>query len=361
MQAGYTMGMAPSGRESLVVAIKGTFNLPFDGSEPKLLPQQLPLVEADVYTGEPGLSSPLYEVDYAPFKPRCDVLLNGSAYAPDGRPVKKLPVSLQVGSMKKEFNVVGDRTWQVSMLGYSHSSPKPFTTMPISYDSAFGGSDNLHPDESKHTAHMLNPVGNGYHGIFTEELMDGQPLPNTEECGKSIKFPNGKYRPMAFGVVGRGWQPRYPLAGTYDQNWIDNIFPFLPDDFQEAYYQCAPLDQQIDFLMGDEIVDLINLTPEGHSSFKIPAIEVPVVFFRKKGEREETHAVADTLVIEPDLNRFSITWRASIPLKKNMFEIPQVLVGKMSRAWWRARELGKTYYPSLAHVAKANRVEEEEA
>ena len=43
-----------------------------------------------------------------------------------------------------------------------------------------------------------------------------------------------------------------------------------------------------------------------------------------------------------------------------MFEIPQVLVGKMSCGWWRARELGKTYYPSLAHLAKANKSEVEE-
>jgi len=361
MLAGYTMGIKPSGRELLVVAVKGTFTIPARGEIARLAEKQVPLIEADTFSGEPGYSAPVYEVDYAPIKHRCDVILNGSAYAPDGRPVKKISVGLRVAGMAKKFDVVGDRAWQMSKLGYAITPTAAFITKPISYDCAFGGSDNQHPDESKHSAHMLNPVGRGYHGIFTEALMDGQPLPNTEESGKSIKFPDGKYRPMAFGVVGRGWQPRYPLAGTYDQNWIDNIFPFLPDDFQEAYYQCAPLDQQIDFLVGNEIVDLVNLTPEGRTSFKIPVIEVPVVFFRKKGEREETHAVADTLVIEPDLNRFSITWRASIPLKKNMFEIPQVLVGKMSRAWWRARELGKTYYPSLAHMAKANRPEEGEA
>ncbi len=42
---------------------------------------------------------------------------------------------------------------------------------------------------------------------------------------------------MALGPVGRGWEPRYKLAGTYDQNWIDNVFPFLPSDFEDAYFQ----------------------------------------------------------------------------------------------------------------------------
>src|ERR1700679_737506 len=95
MQAGYTMGMNPDGRESLVVAVKGTFNLPQNGEEPQLAATQVPLVDSDVFTGEPGFSAPLYESDYAAVKPRCDVLLNGSAYAPGGRPAKRVTVSLQ--------------------------------------------------------------------------------------------------------------------------------------------------------------------------------------------------------------------------------------------------------------------------
>ena len=142
MIAGYTMGMEPSGRELLVVAIKGTFSIPQDGSEPELLDELVPLVDADVYTGDPGFSAPLYEVDYAPHKQRCDVLLNGSAYAPNGRPAKKVPVRLRVGNMVKEFDVIGDRVWQVSKMGYTQSFPQPFTVMPISYDRAFGGSDD---------------------------------------------------------------------------------------------------------------------------------------------------------------------------------------------------------------------------
>ena len=185
-------------------------------------------------------------------------------------------------------------------------------------------------------------------------------MPNTEEVNRPIQTPNDDYKPMAFGPVARGWSPRLQHAGTYDQGWIDNIFPFLPTDFNEAYYQAAPEDQQIPYPKGGEEVVLVNLSPEGRIAFNLPTIDVPVVFFRKKGDRHETQAVIDTVVIEPDKGVFSLTWRASLPLKKNMFEIPQVLVGKMSRGWWRARELGKTYYPSLAHLAKANKDKEEE-
>src|SRR6266545_6024841 len=112
MLAGYTMGMQPDGRELLVVAIKGTFAIPQNGEKPALAVEQVPLFEADIFTGEPGFSAPLYESDYAPHKPRCDVLLNGSAYAPSGKPISRVRVSLQVGSMSKSFDVVGNRVWK---------------------------------------------------------------------------------------------------------------------------------------------------------------------------------------------------------------------------------------------------------
>ena len=43
-----------------------------------------------------------------------------------------------------------------------------------------------------------------------------------------------------------------------------------------------------------------------------------------------------------------------------MFEMAEVLVGRMSRAWWRARELGKTYYPSIDALVRAHQAEAEE-
>jgi hypothetical protein len=42
-----------------------------------------------------------------------------------------------------------------------------------------------------------------------------------------------------------------------------------------------------------------------------------------------------------------------------MFEITQVLVGTMSTGWWRARELGKDYYPSLRALVNAKRAPQE--
>ena len=356
MQAAYTMGMKADGRELLVVAVKGTFGLPKSGEEePVLADEQIELVQADTFTGKPGFSAPVYETDYAAEKPRCDVLLNGSAYAPGGRATKKVTVSLHVGPISKSFDVIGNRVWLSAIVGTVPSPPEPFTVMPISYDRAFGGIDITHEDPAKHRFYEYNHAGVGFHQQTGREFVDGTPLPNTEESGGPVNEPRGSYRPMAFGPIGRAWLPRVKLAGTYDQNWIDNIFPFLPPDFDELYYQAAPPDQQMDYPRGGEEVVLVNLTPEGYTSFRLPSLNMPVVFYLKEEENKETQAVVDTIVIEPDLQRFTLTWRSFLPLRKNLFEVEQVLVGEMSAGWHRARELGKTYYPSLgALVAERN-------
>jgi hypothetical protein len=339
MVAGYTMGMEPSGRELLVVVVKGTFRIPAQSGEPlRLHEEQQPLVMSDVYFGEPGLSAPRYEVDFAPRKPRCDILLNATAYAPGGRPTTRTPVGVRIGSWSKSFDVVGDRVWEAGLTGIGASATTPFVQMPITYDRAFGGTDNRSEDPADHAAYMPNPVGRGFHKKLKSEWVDGAPLPNTEETGNAVTWVAGDYRPMSLGAIGRHWEPRYKYAGTYDQRWLDDVFPFLPADFDEQYYQAAPLDQQLAKPLGEQLVTLVNLTPDGRREFVLPHFEAPIHFFPKSGGREDLAAQADTILIEPDLERVLITWRATRPLKKNMFEISQVLVGRKGREWWQQRD-----------------------
>src|SRR5262249_17185906 len=105
MVAGYTLGRNPDGRDLLVIIIKGTFRIRDEaGGGLALDEEQVPLVMSDEFHGEPGLSAPKYEIDFAPRKPYCDVLLNGAAYAPGGRPTERVTVGLQVGPWSKTFD-----------------------------------------------------------------------------------------------------------------------------------------------------------------------------------------------------------------------------------------------------------------
>jgi len=55
-----------------------------------------------------------------------------------------------------------------------------------------------------------------------------------------------------------------------------------------------------------------------------------------------------------------LIWRAALPLRKNIFEVNQAIVGRMSKGWYRARKLGKTHYPSLQQMVRSKRAEKEE-
>ncbi len=344
MTVGYSLAIEPDGRELLVVVIKGTFRFPHPGEPPHhfaLHDQQLPLVMADTFTGEPGASAPVHEIDFAPRKPRCDILLLGNAHAPGGRPATRVDVGLRVGAWHKRFTAVGPRHWDCGLATLRATAPQPFVTQPLSYDVAYGGTDVAHHDASQHAAFLPNPVGLGFHKHLKRAWVDGKPLPLTEESGQSVTDPTGNYRPMSFGPVGRGWAPRAALAGTYDQEWLDRHFPFLPPDFDAQYFQAAPSDQQVPldaFSAGPTEVVMSNLTPEGHTRFVIPHLAAPVHVFPKRGEREDHNATLDTVVIEPEQRRFSLTWRVARALKKNLHEIEQVLVGKKGREWWQQRE-----------------------
>lgn len=338
MAAAYTLGTEPSARESLIVVIKGTFNLPRPGEQVTLKEPQLPLVTADTFTGEAGFSAPYQEADFSPAKQFCDVLLQGSAYAPQGRPAGRVAVALRVGNWSKVFAVVGDRRWQPGIAGFKPGEPEPFAAKPFSYDVAFGGIDRHHPDPAEHAAFMRNPVGCGFHRHLKPEWVDGSPLPNTEQLDDAVTAPDGDYAPMAFGPLGRNWDPRRGHAGTYDREWLSNQFPFLPTDFDNLYYQSAPTDQQIPIPRQGMQVSLHNLTPDGARAFMLPCFEAPVYVFPRSGEREDLLAALDTLVFEPDQERFTMTWRLARPLQQDLFEIDEVLVGRKGPEWWQQRD-----------------------
>jgi hypothetical protein len=364
MQAGYTMGTRPDGRELLVAVVKGTFAIPQNGQESRLAADQLPLVERDIFAGEPGISAPLYEIDFAPSKPHCDVLLNGSAYAPEGKPTRRVRVSLRIGSWIKSFDVVGNRTWKSGIFQPSSTYPESFTVLPISYNNAFGGVDRSREDERKHKYFPENHAGVGYHHYLDNESLDGKPLPNTEETGKPVTKPNGNYRPMAFGPIGRAWKQRIQCAGTYDQQWIDNVFPFLPTDFNEEYYQSAPADQWIAYPKGGEEVELVNLIPRGRIIFKLPTETIPFEFFYKTGERRKFDGVIDTIFFEPDLARFTMSWRGCLPLRRSLHEIRLVVAGRVPPEGYEVpgaerRLEGKRRYRSLAELVAANQARRE--
>ncbi len=346
---GITMGMDVAGREYLSLVVKGTYGFPDHPDQPPVpMPKQTPLVMADEFSGEPGYSATTWETDYAFRKSRCDVVLNGAAYAPGGQPAQKVQVGLKVGAMAKTFNVVGHREWRALGPAISATDPVPFTRAPFSYDTAFGGACTLDPDDALPPVYLANPVGKGFASVKNQSRLSGTPLPNTEEIGVPVISPYEDYRPMALGPISRVSPERQRFAGTYDDDWKDNVFPFLPADFDERYYQQTAIDQQIDYPTKGTQVVLVNLTPRGKEGFYLPDTRLPLTIWRDWEKALEATALPDTLLIDAEDRMFSLVWRVEVPIRRVITEFTEFWIGTPTRGQVRAKQKGKTYMPTTS-------------
>jgi len=307
------------GQEVLLIVMAATFAAK-DGGKLELADEPSPIRSSDEYRGDPARSSTRFEADVALVKPFVDVIVNGHAYAQGGVETRQVAVSLTVGDVDKTLLVSGDRT------GAGRASA--FTKMPIIYERAFGGTDD------KGRLDQRNPVGVGYHGARSADPTVQTTVPNVEYQGRT--------EPAGFGPVGRGWKPRIDFAGTYDAAWLDKQWPLLPTDFDPRHYQAAPLDQQSRPLRGGEDVRLVNMTPNGTWRFKLPKLDVAVRLLY-----ENRHQVAalsmDTVLLEPDSYRVTLTSRLRVLTVRNSGVLREVVLGHVTRGWLRARAARKFY------------------
>lgn len=296
----------PDGAKRWVVVVKGTFDIHPDGRL-TVADEQLPPLLAPEYHGVDGASSLRYESDLIPPKPGTDVILNGHAYAPAGRPATRVAVALGVGSRRKILEVIGDRVFQRSLVGtVTPSAPEPFLHLPLVYERAYGGHDTHSPDPAAHRMFAANPVGTGH--VAHRSTLIGQPVANIEHPGA----PPGSRGAAGFGPICSHWSPRRELAGTYDTRWVATRKPLLPEDFDPRFHMCAPQDQQhVPHLRGGVAIELVNLTPSGVLCFSLPKVYLA---FRTRIalRRVEHRAVLHTVVLEPDHPRVSMVWHTSL-------------------------------------------------
>ena len=290
----------------------------------------------------------LYGSDLVRYKPRCDVVFNATAHAAGSQAVTTLDVGWKVGALSKVLRVVGPRRWRKSLNGVRLGAPEPFTHMPLHYGFAYGGTYR-HPAEEGEEALALcdvletNPAGLGHASSRTLHQLVGQPAPSLEAVNDPIRRAGGNHQPVAFSAVGRHWLPRRQYAGTYDDAWRRDVFPFLPRDFDEQHHQFAPADQQMPYPTGGEEVVLVNLIQgRPQARFALPRMHhMRVRVLRKDSTVEEPAPVVDTLYFEPDALRFTAVWRASVPIRRRVHEFDAVAIGAVDSRWWKDRALGR--------------------
>lgn len=306
------------GIDTLYIIVKATFNI---GQQWTLAGEQKPPQGEDEYWGDdPAISSIKNASDMHIGKPATDIILTGHACASEGREVRQMDVSLSVGSVNKTIRVFGDRHWDNSAI----SSAKPFSTMPLVYEKAFGG---IHKkDGSIIAGEARNPVGCGFTGKRKAKEIDGRPLPNLEDPRKLLQHAGDIVAPAGFGFISPSWQPRLSFAGTYNENWQKTQAPYLPKDFDLRFFNMAhPELIYPGYLLGGEPVQIKGVHPEGPLQFNLPVVALNAnVAISSRNEQAVFNL--ETLLIEPDLLQLSMTFRAALPCDKETLKIREVAI-----------------------------------
>jgi hypothetical protein len=320
------------GQEILVVMFSASFDALDGAPDLQVSEDQMPVALWDIPFGDPANSSNRYEADIAPLKPGAEILVNGSAHAPNGKAVAEMQVGVRIGAMRKVLNVVGDRIYDAG----GFSAPRPFRTMPIVYERAYGGTL---PDGR---LDRRNPVGVGYRHARSADPAVGTQAPNITYPGEPYLSPSDRPKPGGFGPLGRGWLPRLPLAGTYDQAWIDMQWPLPPKDFDPRYNLCAPADQHLPSIQGGEPVTVVGMTPTGRWDFRLPRVTAPIQLIYDD-RVEQRGFTTDTVIIEPDLWRVTLKARLALVTRRNEPPLRQIAFGHVTPGFILAARKRKAY------------------
>jgi hypothetical protein len=177
----------------------------------------------------------------------------------------------------------------------------PFERMPILYEHAYGG-----------IASRDNPVGVG---MATEG--DGKlTLPNV------LLAPQGGHHPAGLGPIPSAWPIRQRKRGSL--GWAAanvSAYTEVPDDFDDAYFQTAPVDQQMTELVGGELVAIVNMHPE-HGTLRafLPKVRGVALGQTAKGDRISFRLRIDTVHVEPDAMRAEIVYRGAAVIAEGQLD-----------------------------------------
>lgn len=340
----YFQTVDPGDRVYHVGVVRVTYNLRRVENDGTLsfADDQTPLATADEYYGEVNQSSVKWESDFAPYKPKCDVLLaNAVAVSPEGKPRDRWPVGVQVGDWRKVLMVTGPRQLERTRGSYQLSEPEPAVEVPLLYEYACGGETRfpevcpVGEDPQRWTPDVWevderNPVGCGFRPrAWLKRAKPASVAAPQVELFDRPYTGESDYPVCGFGVIARPWLPRRLLAGTYDQAWKESRWPGLPVDHDYAYWNGAPADQQIPYPEGGEIIRLHNLHESSLVEFALPLHRFYSLVRLDAGPMLPRPLNLDTLVFDLEAFRLMAVYRAVVAAEAGV----RVIEARLQQQW----------------------------
>ncbi|WP_337270454.1 DUF2169 family type VI secretion system accessory protein [Oryzifoliimicrobium ureilyticus] len=317
-----------------VVVARGTFKLT-NGGPLQLADKQAPLVLSDVYDGDPHQTPQVACTDLAPFKPGTDVTFIGATFAPEGVPASTWQCALKLGPVEKRLRVHGPRFWRAktrktwrglitrdnedALDGWELTEGRPARYVPLDWRLAFGGQLENEKVEA-------NPIGIGLVDEARFKEKPEWPAPQIEDDAAPITSIKDRPAPAGLAPISPFWKDRADLAGTYDDDWLEERYPLLPTDFNFAFWQAASRDLIVEpWLRGEERFELFRLLPQ----YDILKGNLPGIYLRVNIDQGNGPAEGPMVLdgvhfdMRPGIGRVFLTWRTAFPWPKRR-GLPQI-------------------------------------
>ena len=317
-----------------VLVVRATFDFGFGGAVMKLAQNQQAIVLGDMHDGvkegDVMRAVVVDDGDLLLYKPGTDVLVTGSASAPDGIATREWAAGIRVGTLKKVLRLHGRRQFRKHLLGWRLGTTQPVTTVALDYRLAYGGCIDIPPEltedgDTDTVKHEGNPAGCGWlpgsaayahlpkrARAYVREAIAGikeLAAPQIEDPLQAVSSPYVGLLPQGFSAIARWWEPRVSLQGTYDAAWRATRYPLLPKEFDFRYFQCASAGLvATPHLKGDETVTLLGLLPQ-RRDMTLPGWKIIAVATHASGEITVSLPLLDTLRFDLAREEASMVWR----------------------------------------------------
>ena len=312
-----------------VVVAKAAFTLSANGTTPQADPPALEMV--DVFAGDPASSALTHEQDIAPYKPKTDLIVRGTARSYERQPRPDWPVSISIPDLLTySFHVRGPARWLRPSRKWQLSQPDPVAEVPLTYALAYGGSCTEGEEER---FFEQNPAGQGYMTEAAAREVDSWPA---AQIGLLGEFMEAKpFAPMAVHgtmPIAKAWLPRRALAGTFDAAWERDRHPRMPLDYDLAFWNAAPLRLQIGpHLRGDEALEISGLSHLRESvSLRLPGAKLAVQSRSAPAEPALPMALdtvdLDMQTIDEGYAKMTLLWRVIVP-DRDAYNEAQIVKG----------------------------------